>query len=1251
MFRKRERGPSIDDGPLRCPLPSRRPRVTANAEPWPGLVSLQRVLDEAVGPLEPLKSAISKLGWCLRNGTTINNEYKRIQDTLDGLLEDLSDHFRKSPPSMTPVIETLAQGIKKEAARLADRQYKKGLSRLLNASDGLDEIQTYYHRIADMLKRLQLNVNMSTWRAINEYSMESRLKSLPYVASAKYNSAQSGNLRRTACTPHTRVDLLRSLWDWANDPNSEKVFWLNGMAGTGKTTIAYSLCQRLRSEKMLAASFFCSQRLAECKSVSDIVPTISYQLAQFSRPFGHALSQAIEKNPDAPNQLPFDQFMDLLVEPLTKVRASMPTNLVVVIDALDECQDREAIGQIIDTLLLNACHISLKFFVASRPDTKILDQMRSSPGEQTPTELRLHELESSVVQSDIRTYLQSKLMTRLDLPADEFEVLVERCGVLFIFAATIARYIASDNFSRGLERFRQVLAITDGSAHHSGRDMDALYAAILTMAFDNLSMADSERTEMKAILYTIMTAQEPLSANVISGLLGLNDEACVHAAVRPLFSVLNVSDTSGEIMTLHKSFSDYLFNSDRSGSFYCDRDAHHAYLARACLECINKHCPSFNICGLSSSYIADKEVVGIDAIIKERISDALSYACRYWADHLANSIPSHALLPLVWEFLSGRLLLWMEVMSLKQVTKLSSGILDKCHQWLQRIPGAQGIHETLRLSSDASDFARSTWPNVQHCTPHIYVSALSFWPRDRPISQHYRQREPYIISDSSFCTEPSGPNPNHTSNRFAENVASITFSADGIYLASGSQEGTIRIWHLHNGQLAVGPFTAHKGTVSSLAFSPDGVYIASGSWDRTICRWETRTGQMVGEPFYGDTAGGIRCIAYSPSGNQLASGGWTIRFWDAKSSLLKAQTYDYRGAVIDSIAYSQDGSYLASCSRDGSLYIWGTCGAQLIASSPCSSKVDIWDISIDRVLKDLQIFNRRTDYSIDCSSAGTLVVSHYSKKLAIIKNACHKHSLYINMHDTSSQISPLAFSMDGAQFAFANKYFIWLCNSHFARDPLSTPLDHEYEFQSTACHQGKTSSTETLKGTCEGANGLLNSGRTALRSPHSTKIQLSENPTCTAAMGNDDAYHSPHICSSFCTLPGPHRPWGLREDGWIVTEDEKLLLWVPDALRARLPCPATIKLIPSEHESLYLEFDDAHIGEHWAEHFKPLTGTRSGQEHRSTPLDSPNEGPDFGDESDDLIQVELAITLSATNDRRQYHWRVPKLLGSSVITV
>lgn len=64
----------------------------------------------------------------------------------------------------------------------------------------------------------------------------------------------AGGLSRRACTPETRQELLDRLEHWALDTSSDSspIFWLSGMAGTDKSTVAYTLCQ------CFAASFFCS---------------------------------------------------------------------------------------------------------------------------------------------------------------------------------------------------------------------------------------------------------------------------------------------------------------------------------------------------------------------------------------------------------------------------------------------------------------------------------------------------------------------------------------------------------------------------------------------------------------------------------------------------------------------------------------------------------------------------------------------------------------------------------------------------------------------------------------------------------------------------------------------------------------------------------------------------------------------------------------------------------------------------------
>ena len=92
-----------------------------------------------------------------------------------------------------------------------------------------------------------------------------RLDAWPHSESAKYN-VWTEKLTRSGCTPGTRVDILQSIQRWALDfsPDSPHVYWLNGMAGTGKSTIAYTIAKSFDQEndprlpQLLGATFFCS---------------------------------------------------------------------------------------------------------------------------------------------------------------------------------------------------------------------------------------------------------------------------------------------------------------------------------------------------------------------------------------------------------------------------------------------------------------------------------------------------------------------------------------------------------------------------------------------------------------------------------------------------------------------------------------------------------------------------------------------------------------------------------------------------------------------------------------------------------------------------------------------------------------------------------------------------------------------------------------------------------------------------------
>ncbi|KAG8718695.1 hypothetical protein FRC08_004645 [Ceratobasidium sp. 394] len=975
------------------------------------------------------------------NQTAAKNreDYQTLRTELNTLFHDLAGYFGAStPPVMTSSIVNLAQGIERELGLIRQEWEQNRLGRYINAREGADKILQCYGRIKALLDRLTLNANINIWRTVDEQTTETRLKNLPNSPDAKYNSSEAGNLRRGECTQNTRVELLEELHDWACDDKSQRIYWLNGMAGTGKTTVAYSLCERLKGSRKLAASFFCSRQLPECRKVKHIVPTISYQLSLFSHPFRSALSQVLAANPDAHNQPLPDQFRQLILEPLDKIKESLPTDLIAVIDALDECEEDEGVGRILDVLLSHAQDLPLKFLVAGRPDAKILDRMRRPQGGHLPLELRLHELGRSTVQQDIRTFLATELGSRMTLSQDDLTTLVKRPGVLFIYAATVVRYIGGDNFSQAEERLQEVLDISRGSPSESEEEIDALYTAILKAAFGHPGVRKADRTKMKLVLDTIVCAQTPLSIGLIVSLLKFENESPVRTTLRHLRSVLQVSDTTHIVTTLHESFPDYLLSETRSNTFHCNAREQNARLAQLCFDQINVPNPPFNICDLESSYVFDKDVPDLPDRVNRAISEELFYACRYWDAHLRSAKESRGIASALFDFLSNRLLLWMEVMNLKERIYDGRGMLHQTQEWSR---------SAIWLDEDTKLLLRDAWiftdsfalSPAMLSTPHIYVSVLSFWPADRPITKHYPQQQPHLVDKTGAAMSARGATPLAVINT-GQTINSLAYSPDGAYIISGDGHGAIRTWDSRSGQSVGQSLKGHTFSVNSVAYSPDGAYIISGSSDKTIRIWDAYIGQTIGQPLKGHT-GPVNLVAYSPDGAYIVSSSrdYTLRIWDARTGQSVGQPLQGHTDSVNSAAYSPDGAYIVSGSRDTTIRIWDahtgrrvgqpleghTASVNSVAYSPDGAyiisgshdnTIRIWDAytgqSIGKPLKGHTSLVNSVAYSPD----GAYIVSGSRDKTIRIWNAHagQDQSIGQPLEGHTGSVTSVVYSPDGA---------------------------------------------------------------------------------------------------------------------------------------------------------------------------------------------------------------------------------------------
>jgi hypothetical protein len=421
--------------------------------------------------------------------------------------------------------------------------------------------------------------------------------------------------------------------------------------------------------------------MPECRQVKNIIPSIAYQLARFSLPFRHALARALELDADVHARAVRVQYEKLVVEPLMEVQSCLPVDFIVVIDALDECENEDSVGRILNLLMSTSSIVPIRFLISSRPEKEIVERMTGRVEYQDEVRLILHDLESEIVRTDIEAYMRYELKN-IPLTEAQWLHIIDRCGALFIYASTTCRYLEQAYSMRTLDEALDVILNSASISKDHGEDtIDELYSTILTTAFSKSTISQANKARMRTLLETVVCAVEPMTLGQLAEIANIANMEQANALIQPLRSLLNLTKATGLVTALHASFPDYMLSSDRSLAFYCDQSVRHATMAAACLRIINTCEPKFNVCRLPSSYLLDKEVKGLSGRVHNTISPGLTYASRHWSTHLHQGEYRIELMDYVRNFFMERLLLWMEIINLKGLMRCGTAIIHDAEKW------------------------------------------------------------------------------------------------------------------------------------------------------------------------------------------------------------------------------------------------------------------------------------------------------------------------------------------------------------------------------------------------------------------------------------------------------------------------------------------------------------------------------------------------------------------------------------------
>ena len=399
--------------------------------------------------------------------------------------------------------------------------------------------------------------------------------------------------------------MVQDIDNWSRSPGDRHLTLLDGPAGFGKSAIARTMAERWDRSKRLAGTFFFFRNSGDQSKIIRLVSTLAYHLTRYIPETTQSIENALIEDPSLMMQPIEQQFQELIINPV----AALPKHShhrMIIIDALDECEDRESIRQLIKFVTrIDYSKFPIDILFTSRREEHIRRVFESPSFNHmiyqislSNTAFDVHEDIEHFLRSQFNTIYQEnrRLMENIPSPwpsPSDLDEIVEKVNGSFIFASTLTRYI-----SEGMEPPQRLKLIVE---RHNG--VDGMYTEIIEQFWGH--------EHFRIVFSTIMLLRKPLSVIGLASFLDLS----IPDILIEIFKIQSIlvipADNKTPVDVVHTSLRDFSVSKERSGAIFVNTPENQLITVERCLKVMSRQ----------------SGVVVLEG-------EAAIYAFKHWHDHL-----------------------------------------------------------------------------------------------------------------------------------------------------------------------------------------------------------------------------------------------------------------------------------------------------------------------------------------------------------------------------------------------------------------------------------------------------------------------------------------------------------------------------------------------------------------------------------------------------------------------------------------